>query len=208
MPDDCGLKPPIEALPQIAHERAMTSSEQDQNRGRAREGPERGGIIARGLRPAVPGRQTRRFREEDVARVPTDPSPGRAVVTRHAIADIVRAATLASYGVTGFAAHPLARLAGALGLAQPGLRLDLATGLAIDLRLTVAYGLPIAEVARQVDSAVRHAIRRSLGREVDRLTIHVGGLRYQPGGPPPATSPADPPAVALADLAESGTDVA
>src|SRR4029079_3060383 len=26
MPDDCGLKPPIEALPQIAQERAMVSS--------------------------------------------------------------------------------------------------------------------------------------------------------------------------------------
>ena len=140
--------------------------------------------------------------------MPTDPSPGRALVTRHAIADIVRAATLASYGVTGFAANPVARLAGALGLGQPGLRLDLATGLGIELRLTVAYGLPVAEVARQVDSAVRHAIRRSLGREVNRLSIHVGGLRYQPGGPPPGAPPADRLAVALAELAESGTDVA
>ncbi len=26
MPDDCGLKPPIETLPQIAQERAMVSS--------------------------------------------------------------------------------------------------------------------------------------------------------------------------------------
>ena len=177
-----------------------------------REGPERGGIIARGLRPAglrpAGFRPNPRFREEDVARVPTDPSLGRAVVTRHAIADIVRAATLASYGVTGFAGSPLARLVGALGLNQPGLRLDLVTGLGIELRLTVAYGLPVAEVARQVDSAVRHAIRRSLEREVDLLTIHVGGLRYQPGGPPPGASPADPSAVALAELADSGTDVA
>lgn len=140
--------------------------------------------------------------------MPTDPSPGRAVVTRHAIADIVRAATLASYGVTGFADNPLAQLAGALGLGQPGLRLNLATGLGIELRLTVAYGLPVAEVARQVDAAVRHAIRRSLGRDVDRLTIHVGGLRYQPGGPPPGVSPANPSAVPLAELADSGTDVA
>ena len=187
----------------------MVSSKRGNEQGTSHEGPERGGIIARGLRTAEPGRRpTRRSREEDVARVPTDPSPGRSIVSRRAIADIVRAATLASYGVTGFSGPPLARLAGALGLGQPGLRLDLATGLGIELRLTVAYGLPIAEVARQVDSAVRHAIRRSLAREVDRLTIHVGGLRYQPGGPPPASERPDPTAVAVADLADSGTDVA
>jgi hypothetical protein len=34
MPDDCGLKPPIETLPQIAQERAMVSSEIDRVVGR------------------------------------------------------------------------------------------------------------------------------------------------------------------------------
>jgi uncharacterized alkaline shock family protein YloU len=140
--------------------------------------------------------------------VPTDPSPGRSLVTRRAIADIVRGATLGSYGVTGFAAGPIERLVAAVGLAQPGLRLHLGTGLQIDLRLTVAYGLPVAEVARQVDSAVRYAVRRSLGREVDRLTIHIGSLRYSPGGLPPLPAHPAPQAVATADLADSGTDVA
>jgi uncharacterized alkaline shock family protein YloU len=117
------------------------------------------------------------------------------LVTRRALADIVRAATLGSYGVTGFAAGPLGRLAGTLGMRQPGLRLDLSTGVAIELHLTVAYGLPVAEVARQVDSAVRYAVRRSVGREVDRLAIHIGALRYQPGGlPPDGSAPASVPA--------------
>jgi hypothetical protein len=31
---------------------------------------------------------------------------------------------------------------------------------------------------------VRYAVRHAIGREVDRLSIHVGALRYQPGGPP------------------------
>ena len=140
--------------------------------------------------------------------MPTDPTPGRSVITRRAIADIVRAATLGSYGVTGFAGGPLSQLLYALGLRQSGLRLDLHGGLGIDLKLTVAYGLPVAEVARQVDSAVRYAIRRALGREVTRLTIHVGGLAYQPGGPPPAVLVPDAAAVGTADLADSGTDVA
>jgi uncharacterized alkaline shock family protein YloU len=176
-------------------------------------------MIARGLRPAEPTRRARiplgpegpqersGSREEDVARVPTEPTPGRLLVSRRAIADIVRAAVLGSYGVTGFAGSPIERLLGALGAGQPGLRIDIDPEFAVDLDLTVAYGLPVAEVARQVDSAVRYAIRRGLGREVDRLTVHVGGLRYQPGsvaGPPVPLEPE----VSLDELAESGTDVA
>src|SRR2546423_4865674 len=134
-------------------------------RARPPRGPERGGMIAP-VRPAEPGRRpTRRSREEDVARVPSHPTPGRSLVTRRALADIVRAATLGSYGVTGFAASPIERLAALLGMRQPGLRLDLSKGrLAIELHVTVAYGLPVAEVARQVDSAGRYAGRRSGGR--------------------------------------------
>ena len=49
MPDDCGLKPPIEALPQMAQERAIGIL-RDRVRWKARAGrPERGGMIARGL---------------------------------------------------------------------------------------------------------------------------------------------------------------
>jgi uncharacterized alkaline shock family protein YloU len=140
--------------------------------------------------------------------VPTHPTPGRSVISRRAIADIVHAATLGSYGVTGFAGNLPSQVLSALGVRHAGLRLGLKGGLAIDLQLTVAYGLPVAEVGRQVDSAVRHAIRRALGREVTRLTIHIDGLRYQPGGPPPPSAPRERPLVATADLADSGTDVA
>ena len=150
-----------------------------------------------------------RLMEEDVARVPTDPIPGRSLVTRRAIVDIVRAATLGSYGVTGFAGGGLfGRLFELAGAAPRGLKVAVAKRLEIELDLTVAYGLPIAEVARQVDSAVRYAIRRALDREVDRLTIHVDGLRYQPGGLPPTPPAVDLPSVPVGDLADSGTDVA
>ena len=77
----------------------------------------------------------------------------------------------------------------------------------IELDLTVAFGVPIAEVARQVDSAVRYGIRHALEREVDRLTIHVDGLRYQPTALP-APPVVELTAVHVGDLAESGTDVA
>jgi uncharacterized alkaline shock family protein YloU len=146
--------------------------------------------------------------------VPTDPTtpiPGRSMISRRAIVDIVRSATLGSYGVIGFAGGgPVGRIAERLGLGPRGIRLALTGGLAIDLDLVVAHGLPIAEVARQVDSAVRYAIRRALGREVDRLTIHVDGLRVArddvhlvPGG-----RSRDALDITNDDLAASGTDVA
>jgi uncharacterized alkaline shock family protein YloU len=140
--------------------------------------------------------------------VPSIPTRGRSLVTRQAVLDLIRIATLGSYGVTGFAAGPLERILGRLGFAQPGIHLRLEANLEIELDLTVAYGVPVAEVARQVDSAIRYSLRRALGREVARLTIHVDGLRVAPGGEPPTVIPTDPSAIRPRDLADSGTDVA
>ena len=138
--------------------------------------------------------------------MPYEPAPGRAVVTRRAIRDIVRAATLGSYGVTGFAGGLVGDVLARLGLSSPGLRVGVAEGLAIELDLSVAYGLPVAEVARQVDSAVRYRVRQALGRDVDSLTIRVAGLVCPPGSLPQA--PAAAAAGHASDVAESGTDVA
>jgi uncharacterized alkaline shock family protein YloU len=122
--------------------------------------------------------------------------------------DVIRAATLGSYGVTGFAGGLPRRVLGALGIGHPGIRVTLDDAPVVDLDITVAFGLPVAEVARQVDSAVRYGIRRSLGREVGRLTIHVDGLRYQPGGPPPSAVAHDVDDPAPVAPAESGSDAA
>jgi uncharacterized alkaline shock family protein YloU len=135
------------------------------------------------------------------------PTPGRSLVTGRALTDIVRTATLGSYGVTGFAGGPLSRLMGRLGLGQPGLTIRIDDGIEIELDLTIALGVPVAEVARQVDSAIRYAVRRALDREVARLAIHVDGLRVQPGAIP-APPAAEPTAIRPRDLADSGTDVA
>jgi uncharacterized alkaline shock family protein YloU len=140
--------------------------------------------------------------------VPTHPKPGRSFVTRHAVTDLVRTATLGSYGVTGFAARPHERLLGRLGLAQPGIAVRLGEAIDIELDLTVALGVPIAEVARQVDSAVRYSVGHALGRQVGRVTIHVGGLRFGPGGLPPTVLHGTTGSVGPRDLADSGTDVA
>ena len=137
------------------------------------------------------------------------PTPGRSLVTGRALRDIVRTATLGSYGVTGFAAGPLGRLFDRLGLGTHGLAVRMDDGIEIELDLTVALGVPVAEVARQVDSAIRYSVRRALDQDVGRITIHVGGLHVPAGGALPQSPTALPVgSVRPRDLADSGTDVA
>jgi len=132
---------------------------------------------------------------------------GRALVTRRAVIDIVRGVTLGSYGVIGFAGGSLDRLLGSLERRPAGLRISLRDGrLGISLRLRVAHGLPVAEVARQVDASIRYAIRSALGREVDRLSIRVARVSTQPASAPPPREQHTTPGPS--ELADSGTDVA
>ncbi len=126
--------------------------------------------------------------------------PGRSAVTRRAITDIVRSAVLGSYGIAGFASpRPVDRLIRWLRLDEPAIRIRYDEGLSVALHVRVAYGLPIAEVARQVDSAVRFSVGRALGRSIDTLTIHVDGLDDVAGGTQPA--------VGTHDLGEPSADV-
>ena len=137
-----------------------------------------------------------------------DPVPGRSLVTKRAIRELVRTATLSVYGVSGFAGGgPVGRLLERLSLAQPGLHLEVEPELTVELHLTVAYGLPIAEVARQVEAAVRYTMRHVLGREPDRVGIRIGRLRHEHGmAPAPEVAHGGEPRPG--DLADSGTDVA
>jgi uncharacterized alkaline shock family protein YloU len=139
--------------------------------------------------------------------LPDVSTPGRALVSRRAIVDIVRGVTLGSYGVAGFSGSLGDRLLAGIERRPAGLRVEIRHGsIAISLRLRVAHGLPVSEVARQVDSAIRYAIRRATSREVDRLTIRVAGLEVHPGGEPPAV--AERAGIGPSDLADSGMDVA
>ena len=142
------------------------------------------------------------------APAPADPPTRRSFATRRAVVDIVRAAALGSYGVRGFAAGPLQQILGRLGLRTPGVVVGLGPQLSISIDLLMAYGLPIAEVARQVASAVRHAVRQGLGHEVGDLTIRIDGLRFKPGSVPPSATPSHADEITPIDLADSGSDVA
>ena len=139
--------------------------------------------------------------------MPPDELPGRALATRRAAADITRAAVLGSYGVAGFEAGVIERIHAAVVGRMPGIRIAFSEDrLSIHLTLRVTMGLPVAEVARQVDSAVRYGIRRALGREVDDLRIRIGGFDASPGTQPPGAPTHR--AMGSSELADSGTDVA
>jgi len=129
---------------------------------------------------------------------PRSAVPGRSLVTKRAIVDIVRTAVLGSYGVTGLAEPFLRRL----HLGESAIRVSVRPEIAVDVRLTIAQGLPVAEVARQVDSAIRYALRRALDREVGAVRIHVTGLSSGPF----ATPGAGDPGAAGPDGAASGGD--
>lgn len=116
--------------------------------------------------------------------------PGQALVSRRALVKIVRTAVLGSYGVTGLAEPFLGRL----GLGRRPIRVAFHPEVAVDVRLRIAHGLPVAEVARQVDSAVRYSLLRALGRDVASVTIHVQGLATGPFTAPASRPPGDEPA--------------
>ncbi len=106
------------------------------------------------------------------------PMPGRGLVTRRAVGDVVRRAAIGSYGVVAVSGpRPWHDALAWIGRAAPGVRVRLGPPLTVDLYLSVARGVPVAEVARNVDSAVRYGVRRALGREIDELAIHVDRLR-------------------------------
>jgi uncharacterized alkaline shock family protein YloU len=137
--------------------------------------------------------------------MPERPAAGRAAVTRRAVIDIVRTAVLGSYGVAGFATPtPWGHMVRRLGLGEPGIRVVL-DDLRVELRIRVAYGLPIAEVARQVESAVRYALGRDLGREPVDVTIRVDGL-VQPDGGLPSPSDLGPEPEPEPDAAQAKAD--
>lgn len=66
----------------------------------------------------------------------------------------------------------------------------IAPTLDVRLSLRVAFGVPIAQVASNVEAAVRYAIRHALGRDVDSIVIHVDGLQVRrPARPDSGTTP-------------------
>jgi uncharacterized alkaline shock family protein YloU len=139
--------------------------------------------------------------------------PGRGLVTRRAVGDVVRRAALASYGVVSVSGpRPWHSALAWIGRGTPGVRVRLGPPLKVDLYLAVARGVPVAEVAHNVESAVRYGVRRALDREIDGLAIHVDRLRTPVSRPSAAPERANEPtsgaAGASLDAEPDGVDEA
>ena len=97
------------------------------------------------------------------------------------MAALARSAAATCYGVVAVSGpRPLDDVAGWLGLGMPGVSVRLRPEFRIALYLSVARGVPVAEVAHNAEAAVRYTLRRALGREPVEVEIHVAGLRVAP----------------------------
>jgi len=110
--------------------------------------------------------------------MPLPSIPGHALVTRRVIAEEVRRVALSSYGVVGIGGRgPATALFGQLTRSVPGVRVSTTPELDIDVYLSIALGLPVAQVAQNVADQIRYALRTSLGREPAAVRIHVERVR-------------------------------
>ena len=146
--------------------------------------------------------------------MPTNPTPGRSLVTRRAVVDVVRA-DAGQLWRDRLAGGWIGRLRELFGLGQRGIVVTFGSeqadggkqDLGIDLDLTVALlACRSPRSPARVDSAVRYSLRNALGRDVTRLDpCRRPAL---PARRPPAARHHDPNAITADDTAASGTDVA
>ena len=110
-----------------------------------------------------------------------DRVPGKIEVAPAAIAMAAARTVLACYGVVGIANRKLRHgkaevlddhqyADGIVVTVQDG-------GVVVEVYVVVEYGTRISEVAHNVMSAVRDALRRMLGTENVRVNVNVQGLR-------------------------------
>lgn len=106
---------------------------------------------------------------------------GRINVSPTAIASLASQTVLECYGVVGMARKDLA--SGIVEILQPashrrGVDIQIDDDrIMVDLYVVIEYGTRIAVVARNIQSAVKYALERSLSVPVFAINVHVQDLR-------------------------------
>lgn len=112
----------------------------------------------------------------------TEPYLGRIEVSPHAMQSIAGLAVLESYGVVGMAPKDSREYMAAALLPRANFRrgvdVEVSDGhVVIDLYVIIEYGTRISEVAQGIKNRVKYVIERDTGLHVDRVNVHVQGLR-------------------------------
>jgi uncharacterized alkaline shock family protein YloU len=105
---------------------------------------------------------------------------GNIYVSPRAIATIASQSTIESYGVVGLAAKNLAEGLAQVLVKDPSLGVEVKfdeDSLQIDLYIIVEYGVRIKSVANSVQDNVRYSVEKAIGTPVNRVDVHVRGLR-------------------------------
>ena len=105
---------------------------------------------------------------------------GSIFISHRAIASIAYHSTLESYGVVGLAAKNLAEGLSQVLVKDPVLGVDVDfqdAAVSIDVYPIVEYGVRIKSVASMVSENVKYRIEKITGLVVDRVDIHIRGLR-------------------------------
>lgn len=108
---------------------------------------------------------------------------GQINIAEEVIASIASIAASEVEGLADVKQGAIAEIVGIFGGKQKGVdvRLDEKGHVSVNLKVTVAYGHPIHEVARRIQQKVTEDIRAMTGLEVEGVNIYVKDLKLASG---------------------------
>ena len=111
------------------------------------------------------------------------PQGGQINIAEEVIASIASIAASEVEGLADVKQGAIAEIVGIFGGKQKGVdvRLDEKGQVHVNLKVTVAYGHPIHEVARRIQQKVTEDIRAMTGLEVEGVNIYVKDLKLASG---------------------------
>jgi uncharacterized alkaline shock family protein YloU len=110
------------------------------------------------------------------------PSTAHPPIDREQLARLVRRVATAAYGVAEVRGQGwYQRLLGWLDRPTTGVAIATDPKLHVEIDLAVVPGVPGAQVASNVEEAVRYLVQRDMGVAIDELEIRVDGVRVSAG---------------------------
>ncbi len=109
-----------------------------------------------------------------------DSQLGRVTISPRAIATIAYQATRQSYGVVGLTSKNLMEGITQVIVKDPTHGIEVkydGQKISIDLYVIIEYGTRIKSVASSVGNTVKFNVEKALGMPVERVNVHVRGLR-------------------------------